>query len=101
VAGRLRALPRVGVGGGGAIMRRAQHHPGAAQIRAARSAAGLSQPAAAALIGSTRRTWQDWEAGVSRMHPAIWAAWRAAVALRTGDERSALRYLRELPLSGD
>lgn len=27
---------------------------------------------AAALIHSTLRTWQDWEAGVARMHPGLW-----------------------------
>lgn len=46
-------------------------NPSPEQIRAAREAAGLSQSAAARLIHSTRRTWQDWEAGVARMHPAF------------------------------
>jgi transcriptional regulator with XRE-family HTH domain len=37
-------------------------------VRAARVAAGLSQPAAAALVGMHRwQTWQEWELGV---HPA-------------------------------
>jgi DNA-binding transcriptional regulator YiaG len=45
--------------------------PTAKQIRAAREAAGLTQAAAAALIHSTLRTWQDWEAGVARMHPGL------------------------------
>jgi len=31
-------------------------------IRAARTAAGLSQTAAAALIGKPLKTWQNWEA---------------------------------------
>jgi DNA-binding transcriptional regulator YiaG len=47
-------------------------NPPPEQIRAARSAAGLSQTAAAALIYSTMRTWQDWEAGKARMHPGLW-----------------------------
>ena len=42
------------------------------EIRAARSDSGLSQAGAAALIYSTRRTWQDWEAGVASMHPGLW-----------------------------
>lgn len=42
------------------------------EIRQARESAGLSQPAAAALIHSTRRTWQDWEAGIAKMHPGLW-----------------------------
>lgn len=46
------------------------------QIRAAREATGLSQPAAAALVYSTRRTWQDWEAGIARMHPGLWELFR-------------------------
>lgn len=46
--------------------------PAPSEIRQARSAAGLSQTAAAALISSTLRTWQDWEAGKARMHPGLW-----------------------------
>ncbi|MEO6351492.1 MAG: helix-turn-helix domain-containing protein [Oxalobacteraceae bacterium] len=42
------------------------------EIRAARKESGLSQTAAAALIYSTLRTWQDWEAGKARMHPGLW-----------------------------
>ena len=41
-------------------------------IRDARADSGLSQAGAAALIYSTRRTWQDWEAGVASMHPGLW-----------------------------
>jgi putative transcriptional regulator len=44
--------------------------PGA--IRSRRAAAGLTQKAAAALIHSSKRTWQDWEAGIARMHPGLW-----------------------------
>ena len=42
------------------------------QIQQARKDAGLTQVQAAELIYSTRRTFQDWEYGVSPMHPAIW-----------------------------
>lgn len=35
--------------------------------RAARLAAGLTQTAAAQLIGATLRTWQDWEGGRRNM----------------------------------
>ncbi|WP_407058382.1 helix-turn-helix domain-containing protein [Zoogloea oleivorans] len=41
-------------------------NPAPAEIRAAREAAGLTQSQAAALIHSTLRTWQDWEAGKAR-----------------------------------
>jgi DNA (cytosine-5)-methyltransferase 1 len=42
------------------------------QIRQARHQAGLSQTAAAHLIHSTLRTWQDWEAGKASMHAGLW-----------------------------
>ena len=40
-----------------------------AQIRAEEK---LSQKEAADLICSGERTWQQWEAGDRRMHPAFW-----------------------------
>lgn len=52
------------------------HRPTAAEIRAAREAAGLTQTAAAQLVWSTLRTWQDHEAGKARMHPAMWYAFQ-------------------------
>lgn len=42
------------------------------EIRATRQSAGLSQTAAAVLIHSTLRTWQDWEAGKTAMHAGLW-----------------------------
>ncbi len=60
--------------------RRRTPHPAANpkpdQIRAARDAAGLTQTAAAELIYSTLRTWQDLESGISRMHPGLWELWQ-------------------------
>jgi DNA-binding transcriptional regulator YiaG len=47
-------------------------HPTPEEIRQAREAAGLSQTAAADAIYSTRRTFQDWEAGIAKMHPGLW-----------------------------
>jgi DNA-binding transcriptional regulator YiaG len=47
------------------------------EIREARERANLSQTAAAALCYSTLRSWQNWEAGATRMHPAIWLYWRS------------------------
>jgi DNA-binding transcriptional regulator YiaG len=41
-------------------------------IRAWRRATGLSAAAAGALVHSTGRVWQQWEAGERRMHPAFW-----------------------------
>lgn len=45
--------------------------PTPAEVIAAREASGLTQPAAAAVIYSTLRTWQDWESGARRCHPAF------------------------------
>ena len=47
-------------------------NPAPEEIRAAREASGLTQTEAAMLIFSKLRTWQDWEAGTARMHPAFW-----------------------------
>lgn len=54
--------------------------PTPAEIRAAREAivvdgAPLSQTRAAALVYCGLRTWQQWEAGERRMHPAFWDLW--------------------------
>ena len=61
--------------------------PTPAEIKAARQAAGLSQPAAAALIYCSFRTWQDWEAGIAQPHPAFWELWclKAALEGKNGD----------------
>lgn len=51
--------------------------PTAAQVRAARKAAGLSQTQAAALLWTTLRHWQQWEYEGDnpvvgrKMHPAL------------------------------
>lgn len=41
-------------------------------IKAARAAAGLTQAAAAILLHTSLRSYQQWEAGDRRMHPAFW-----------------------------
>lgn len=50
--------------------------PDPAEIRAEREAASLTQTAAGALVHTTCRTWQQWEAGDRRMHPAFWELFR-------------------------
>jgi putative transcriptional regulator len=50
-------------------------NPSPETIRAQREALGLSQAAAAAIIYSAERSWQDWESGARRMHPAFWELW--------------------------
>lgn len=54
--------------------------PSPSEIKKTRQAAGLTQEAAAAVIYSTRRTWQDWEAGVNTMHPALWELFKLKVS---------------------
>lgn len=51
-------------------------NPKPEQIRAEREAAGLTQTAAATLVHTTCRTWQQWEAGDRRMHPAFFELFR-------------------------
>lgn len=46
-------------------------NPSPDAIKAARKAAGLTQTAAAQLIYVSLRTWQDYEAGKTRMHPGL------------------------------
>ena len=50
-------------------------NPAPEEIRASRDAAGLTQTEAGAVVYSSLRAWQQWEAGDRRMHPAIWAYW--------------------------
>ena len=55
-------------------------NPSAAEIRAAREAAGLTQTQAAALVHATARNWQQWEqeegSNARRMHPGLWELFR-------------------------
>ena len=46
--------------------------PTPAAIKFARAAAGITQTAAARLVHTTCRVWQQWESGDRRMHPAMW-----------------------------
>ena len=46
--------------------------PKAYEVTAARSAAGLTQQKAAALIGQDDRAWRRYESGEMTMHPASW-----------------------------
>ncbi len=51
--------------------------PTPAVIRAERERYGLTQTQAAQLVYSALRSWQDWEAGQRRMHPALWELFKA------------------------
>lgn len=41
-------------------------------LKSLRAATGWTQTECAAAIHSTRRTLQDWEAGIAAMHPGLW-----------------------------
>ena len=63
----------------------AARNPAPGEIRAARAAAGLTQTAAAALVHTTWRVWQQWEApegnpGHRRKHPAFWELFQIKAA---------------------
>jgi DNA-binding transcriptional regulator YiaG len=51
---------------------RGEQPPAPEAIRDWRRDRGLSASEAAALVHSTQRVWQQWEAGERRMHPAMW-----------------------------
>jgi DNA-binding transcriptional regulator YiaG len=46
-------------------------NPKPADILAAREESGLTQTQAGELLHTSCRVWQQWEAGVRRMHPAF------------------------------
>jgi len=50
-----------------------ESNPRAEELVAFREKYNLTQTEAAKLAMSTMRTWQLWETGERRMHPAIWA----------------------------
>lgn len=52
------------------------------EILATRKAAGLTQTEAGALVYSALRTWQQWESGERKMHPAMWELFRIKLAMR-------------------
>lgn len=47
-------------------------NPTPEQIISARKSAGLTQTEAARLVYAGLRTWQQWEKGDRKMHPAFW-----------------------------
>jgi DNA (cytosine-5)-methyltransferase 1 len=54
--------------------------PSPNDIKEARLRAGLTQSEAGRLVGGSRRTWQNWEAGVSRIPAAKWELFQIKVA---------------------
>jgi len=53
--------------------------PTPAQIRKLRAHSGLSQTAAAKVVFSTLRSWQNWEAGKHQMNPIYWHCFQSHV----------------------
>ena len=65
-------------------------NPSPQQLRKLRTSAGLTQAQAATLCLSAPRSWQDWEYGKRKMHPAIFQVFAAAVeALERGEPQAA------------
>ena len=54
-------------------------NPAPIDIIVARKAAGMTQTAASDLVYSSCRSWQQWEAGDRRMHPAVWELFKIKV----------------------
>lgn len=65
--------------------------PASEDIKLARKAAKMTQSQAASLIHSTMRTWQDWEAGIAKMHPGLWELFQMKVELENQCGRK-IRY---------
>ena len=54
--------------------------PEPTELKRARLRAGMTQTQAAEVIYSSRRAWQDWEAGLHPMHPALWELFKLKVS---------------------
>ena len=67
---------------------RPARNPAPPEIRAMREATGLSQTAAAEIVHTTCRTWQQWEAGDRKMHPAFWELFRIKSAVLVAKSKS-------------
>lgn len=60
--------------------------PKTKEIRSRRAQIGFTQSQAAQIIYCSMRTWQEWEGGRTKMHPAFWELWM----LRTDAMRERL-----------
>ena len=54
-------------------------NPKPAEIKKLRIQAGLSQAGAGELLYTTVGSWQQWEGGLRRMHPAFWELFQIKV----------------------
>jgi hypothetical protein len=71
--------------------------PKGAEIRELRETYGIHQREAADMVFSTLRSWQNWEADVVNMHPAIWEWFKHSVQ---SSDASASRVSSEMPAKG-
>jgi DNA-binding transcriptional regulator YiaG len=56
-------------------------NPDPEEIKAKRAESGLSARLAGFLVHANFRTWQQWEAGERRMHPAFWELFTIKLAM--------------------
>lgn len=63
-----------------------RNYPTPVEVRAARTDAGLTQLQAAELIYAPMRTFQDWESGISRMHPGLFELFQLKIALLKAEQ---------------
>lgn len=59
----------------------AASNPEPEDISRARASIGLTQSECALLVHAGLRSWQQWESGERRMHPAFWELFRIKSAL--------------------
>lgn len=60
--------------------------PSPDEVKNARNSVGLSQQEAGALVYVGTRTWQKWEYGERKMHPAFWELFILKTAHQTAVE---------------
>ncbi|MCD6706592.1 MAG: hypothetical protein LT080_09100 [Thiobacillus sp.] len=64
-------------------------------IRAARTAAGLTQTEAGAVVHASLRTWQQWEAGDRKMHPGLFELFTLKTARENRKQQASDRNNQE------
>ena len=64
-------------------------------IRAARTAAGLTQTEAGDVVHASLRTWQQWEAGDRKMHPGLFELFKLKTEREEREQPASDRNNRE------
>jgi transcriptional regulator with XRE-family HTH domain len=73
-----------------------QSSPAPSEISAARHAACLTQTQAATLIHTSLRSWQQWEHGDRRMHPAMWELFQRKAKIEGTLESTLFKQQQEI-----